>query len=150
ILLVQSDRVVEDVGALEEWLLEQLGNETIAALLAPTIIVAAIFVVAFIVHLLARRGINRAVEAGKHPDGLRILRAKDDRPVDERLARRVQRFDALGSVGRSAAGVIIWGIAIMVALSAIGLPIGPLLASAGIAGVALGFGAQHLVRDIIA
>lgn len=150
-LVVQSETVVEDVSAVEEWLVDQIGSEAVAALLAPALVVVAILLVAFLIHLAIRRLINRAVEAAKVPDGtLKALRVKTGRHIaEERFARRVQRFDALGSVGRSAAGVVIWGIAIMIALSATGLPIGPLIASAGIVGVAIGFGAQDLVKDII-
>jgi small-conductance mechanosensitive channel len=42
--------------------------------------------------------------------------------------------------------VVIW---VMIALSAVGLDIGPLLAGAGVVGIALGFGAQTLVRDVV-
>jgi small conductance mechanosensitive channel len=45
--------------------------------------------------------------------------------------------------------VIIWGTAILISLTVVGVNIAPLLASAGIAGVALGFGAQTLVKDYI-
>jgi small-conductance mechanosensitive channel len=40
-------------------------------------------------------------------------------------------------------------VAVMMALSALGVEIGPLIAGAGVAGVAVGFGAQTLVRDVI-
>ncbi len=49
----------------------------------------------------------------------------------------------------STAAVIIWSIAIIMALGEIGVNLGPLIAGAGIAGVALGFGAQSLVKDCI-
>jgi small-conductance mechanosensitive channel len=42
--------------------------------------------------------------------------------------------------------VVIW---VMIALSAVGIDIGPLLAGAGVVGIALGFGAQTLVRDVV-
>lgn len=43
----------------------------------------------------------------------------------------------------------IWAVAVVMALKEIGFDIGPLLAGAGVAGLAIGFGAQHLVRDVI-
>jgi small-conductance mechanosensitive channel len=42
--------------------------------------------------------------------------------------------------------VVVW---VMIALSAVGIDIGPLLAGAGVVGIALGFGAQTLVRDVV-
>src|SRR5262249_14036331 len=47
-------------------------------------------------------------------------------------------------------GVVVWTIAAFMILGELGLDLGPLLAGAGIAGVALGFGAQHMVRDFLA
>jgi small-conductance mechanosensitive channel len=65
-------------------------------------------------------------------------------------ARRAQRAktmaDALGSIFTA----IIWGIAVLVALGEIGVNLAPLLAGAGVLGIALGFGAQSLVRDFLA
>lgn len=49
----------------------------------------------------------------------------------------------------AAAVVVIWALAIMLALGELDVNLGPLLASAGVAGVALGFGAQSLVRDTL-
>jgi small-conductance mechanosensitive channel len=46
--------------------------------------------------------------------------------------------------------VLIWTVAALTALQQVGVQVAPLLAAAGIAGIALGFGAQHLVRDVIA
>lgn len=45
--------------------------------------------------------------------------------------------------------VVVWIFAIMMILSNVGVEIGPLLAAAGIAGVAIGFGGQYLIRDLI-
>jgi len=150
-MLLAQDDGLADTSAVEDWLADVLGSETLAAIIEPVLVVLVVLVVAFIVNLAIRRLINRAVNSAKYPDGtLNALRRRTGHDMaEERVARRIQRFDALGSVGRSAASVFIWGIAIMVALSAAGVPIGPLLASAGVAGIALGFGAQDLVKDIL-
>ena len=66
--------------------------------------------------------------------------------VDERRRQRVQ---ALGSVLRSAASVTIFSIAGVVVLGDLGINLAPLLASAGVVGIAVGFGAQNLVRDYL-
>jgi small conductance mechanosensitive channel len=44
---------------------------------------------------------------------------------------------------------IIWFMAVLLALGQIGVDLGPILAGAGIVGLAVGFGAQHLVRDLV-
>jgi small-conductance mechanosensitive channel len=66
--------------------------------------------------------------------------------VDE---RRQQRVQALGAILRSAASVTIFAIAGFVILGDLGINLAPLLASAGVVGVAIGFGAQSLVKDYL-
>ncbi|QKW21974.1 mechanosensitive ion channel family protein [Kitasatospora sp. NA04385] len=63
--------------------------------------------------------------------------------------RRQQRSEAIGSVLRSAASFTILGTASLMALSVLGVDLAPLLASAGVAGVAIGFGARNLVTDFL-
>jgi small conductance mechanosensitive channel len=63
--------------------------------------------------------------------------------------RRSQRAAAIGSVLRSVAAFSIMGTAALMVLSEIGMDLAPLLASAGVAGVALGFGARNLVTDFL-
>jgi len=64
--------------------------------------------------------------------------------------RRHQRSHALGSILRNAASVTIFVIAGANALGDLGVNLAPVLASAGVVGVAVGFGAQGLVRDFLA
>jgi moderate conductance mechanosensitive channel len=61
-----------------------------------------------------------------------------------------RRSKTLASVMRSAVLVLIWTVAALTVLSQAGIAVGPLLAAAGIVGIALGFGAQNLVRDLLA
>ncbi|MFI8276420.1 mechanosensitive ion channel family protein [Streptomyces sp. NPDC085929] len=63
--------------------------------------------------------------------------------------RRRQRSEAIGSVLRSVASFLILGTAGLMVLGALGINLGPLLASAGVAGVAIGFGARNLVTDFL-
>lgn len=60
-----------------------------------------------------------------------------------------QRIDTLVSVITTTIGVIVWVIAILTILSEVGINITPLLTGAGIAGIAIGFGAQNIVRDML-
>ena len=66
--------------------------------------------------------------------------------IDE---RRKQRVRALGAILRSAASITIFAIAGVVILGDLGINLAPLLASAGVVGIAVGFGAQNLVRDYL-
>ncbi|PZT75095.1 MULTISPECIES: mechanosensitive ion channel family protein [unclassified Streptomyces] len=63
--------------------------------------------------------------------------------------RRRQRSEAIGSVLRSVASFLIMGTAALMILGAFQINLAPLLASAGVAGVALGFGARNLVTDFL-
>jgi moderate conductance mechanosensitive channel len=68
---------------------------------------------------------------------------------DPAATRRVQRAQTLGSLLKSITGAVIVALVVVMVLSEVGLDIGPILASAGIIGVALGFGAQNLVKDYL-
>lgn len=91
---------------------------------------------------------------------LRILKVALRR-LETRLIRRevvegavptetAKRVSTLIYLLRQAVVILIWVVAILLVLQEIGVNIGPVLASAGIAGIAVGFGAQNLVRDVIA
>ena len=66
------------------------------------------------------------------------------------VARRNPRATALGSVLSNAAAVTIFGIAAAIILGDLGVNLAPVLASAGVLGIAIGFGAQNLVQDFLA
>lgn len=63
--------------------------------------------------------------------------------------RHEARTRTIGAVLSSVASVVITTLAVLMLLDTIGAPLGPVLASAGIGGVALGFGAQSLVKDYL-
>jgi moderate conductance mechanosensitive channel len=98
--------------------------------------VGYVLLLAFILRAAARRLIIRLTAraaAGQHSS-----------------ERRSQRASALASVLSNAASVTIFTIAIVIILGDMGLNLAPLLASAGVLGVAIGFGAQNLVKDFLA
>jgi moderate conductance mechanosensitive channel len=110
--------------------------------------------VGLVLQLVLHRLIDRLVrsaEEGALPD--RITQAtlgRNSSPPTAGSTRRVQRAKTMGSLLKSiSSGVVVAVIATMM-LSALGLNIGPVLASAGIIGVALGFGSQTLVKDFLA
>jgi small-conductance mechanosensitive channel len=68
---------------------------------------------------------------------------------DSQSGRNLLRSSTLVSVLRSIFSVGIWTVSTFMILDELGVPVGPLLTGAGIAGVAIGFGAQSLVRDFV-
>jgi len=63
--------------------------------------------------------------------------------------RADQRTRTLGSLLRSISGVVITVVVVLTIMSILGIPLAPLLASAGVGGIALAFGAQSLVKDYL-
>lgn len=103
--------------------------------------VVLIIVVAIATQQLGRRTINRIVD--------RISRA-DLIPGPKNLAhRQAERAKTLGTVLSSTLNGAVWLIAVFMLLGEFGLNLGPLIASAGVIGVALGLGAQTIVRDVL-
>ena len=115
-----------------------------------------ILVVAVVVRSLLHRAVARLVAtavSGGVPSRLRPLRDKARGTVFEPAAlvseRRTQRAETLGSVLRSIASFVVFAVSVAMVLSEVGLDLTPILASAGIVGVAVGFGAQNLVKDFL-
>lgn len=103
---------------------------------------------------LIRRAVRSVVEGSnqvRRQARRLLLRTGIEAPADDPLmvARRVQRAQTMGSVLRSSAALLVGIVAITVLANIWGWDLGPLLASAGVAGVALGFGAQTLVKDFL-
>jgi moderate conductance mechanosensitive channel len=139
--------------------LDWTGSETWAEaadkLLATPLKILLILVVAFLANVLVRRAIRRLVSNINGPNGqdrLRSLKRRaptaivDTKSLSLRAAARAQ---TLALVLRSIASAAIWTIAIVMILGELGVNLGPLIAGAGIAGVAIGFGAQSLVKDFL-
>lgn len=82
-------------------------------------------------------------------DGLREAALRRARIVVEQSERSSQRTRTLGAVLRSMASIAIYGLAVMMAMAEFDVNLGPLIAGAGIVGVAVGFGAQSLVKDFL-
>ncbi len=156
------------------WVCEQVfdltgGNRLLASLADDVVAVVIIMTVAWLLTIVARRYLGRAVARIIAPDtslagrGLRHINQRAPKLVPDALGgaldglvssapdpRRQARLDSISAVVGSTAAVIIWVIAVITALGELGIDLAPLIAGAGIAGVALGFGAQSLVKDCIA
>ena len=152
-------------GTSPSWLCGRLyeatdGNEFLAPLFDSLIRAAIILFVAWILSMIARRYFGRLVARLVAPDttmAARGLSRLGDRATmltaplpTEADPRRQARVDSISGVVGSSVAVIIWVVAVIMALGELGVNLAPLIASAGIAGVALGFGAQSLVKDCIA
>jgi small-conductance mechanosensitive channel len=132
-------------------------------LFAKPISIALVVALAAGVNWLARRAIGRFVGTlmGEQTTGRRLKRRLRHTRVGNVLPPSVldtgavsmrsgARAETLGAVLRSVASFVIWMIAFITILGELGISIGPLIAGAGLAGVAVGFGAQSLVKDFLA
>lgn len=68
---------------------------------------------------------------------------------DETPTEQAKRIETLIRLVRQAIIIVVWLVVILIVLREFGVDIAPILASAGIVGLAVGFGAQNLVRDVI-
>ena len=139
-----------DSPAVQTWLVER-----------PVEIVLTL-VVAIVAHWLLRRVIDKLARrnlAARLPNLASAFgrRSQHEEEVTAQMAairrsqesRRKARIRTLADVGKSAAGILVWTWAGLAILSSVGVNIAPIIASAGVAGVALGFGAQSLVKDFL-
>ncbi|HUH88031.1 MAG TPA: mechanosensitive ion channel domain-containing protein [Pusillimonas sp.] len=130
IILVVSLLLVLDAWRafdLSTWLYSPEGRNTISTLVHVAVI------------LLLAMGIWTVVAS--------IIESRlNDNPTS---GRTTERQKTLLSLFRSAALAVIVTMTVLVVLSQIGVDIGPLIAGAGVVGLAIGFGAQKLVQDVI-
>ena len=167
VLLAQTD--LEDTcGSNPSWICEQLfemtdGNVVVPPLADTAVRVGAILLVAWIASLLSRRYFARVVARVVAPDrtaASRHIAKFGDRATalvanpmgidDVADPRREARVTSISAVIGSTSTVIIWSVALVMALGELGVNLAPMIAGLGIAGIALGFGAQSLVKDCIA
>lgn len=154
-----------------DWVYDRTGNKTLAEALdwivERPLKVVLILVAAYVINRLLRRAIQRAehrmildrekrlaerqakeVEDGRFEESeARALKKAQELTLAADQAK--QRAQTIGSVLRSASTVAIFTFAILMSLAEFNISVGPLIAGAGIAGVALGFGAQSIVKDFL-
>lgn len=147
----------EEAGAVCSSIYSITGNEALAQASNAVIVMPAriglIVVMAFIGTRLVRRAVRRSVRGvrnaqadiigGERSPGTLLRTSPGSSP------RAAQRAETIGSLMISVTTVAIWTIATFMVFGELGLAIGPLLTGAGIVGIALGFGAQNLVRDFL-
>lgn len=116
--------------------------------------IVATVLLALIVRWLAVRAITRIVTVMTRKSKARVSETgRAGRVLAQATGlahtRHTQRVNTLGSLLRSIVTAVVTLIAVLTVMAIVGLPLGPVLASAGVGGVALGFGAQSLVRDFL-
>lgn len=132
------------------------GNNAISTM-GDTVIKHALSVILIVVALLIVRAIiNRAISKvvtgvtnAKKRKFLSTLQMRDETRSKIIGDRRKQRADTLTRILRYANSIFIFSIMFILLLGEFGINLAPFLASAGIVGLALGFGAQNLVRDYL-
>lgn len=158
----ENVELVEPSRPITELFQEWFGDSALVRVLANSmdvivqtlVIVVAAWIAVFIVRRVIRRAVRRAGDAvptaeQERPEG-RLAFALGEVGAPRVSARRAQRAKALGAMAESIVRVVIWAIAIIMILgTTFGVNLGPLIAGAGIIGIALGFGAQSLVRDFL-
>jgi len=116
--------------------------------------ITLIVLLALLTRFLLHRAIHRLIEGATSSRVSNLISRRTRPQLGESAAlpvtpRRAQRARTIGSVLRSASSFIVSAIAVVMILAEFGVALGPILASAGIVGIALGFGAQNLVRDFL-
>ncbi|GHF62508.1 small conductance mechanosensitive channel [Amycolatopsis bartoniae] len=158
-LLTETPQCVTEEGTWCYQVYRVTHNEWLAAsanwLVAKPITILLILLVAVLIRLVLRKVIDRVTEIPRN-NGRRLPALL--RPLRERapdllgpmvIERRRQRAKTIGSVLKSLTSFLVFGLAFIQILGELGINLGPIIASAGIVGVALGFGAQNLVKDFI-
>ncbi|WP_433294031.1 mechanosensitive ion channel family protein [Pseudonocardia sp. CA-142604] len=158
----------DDAGSLCAAIYQLTNNDFLArsadAIITGTLHVALIVLLACAARFLIHRAINQIVDGATSSRLTRLVgraprfraprfrapaaggNGNGSAPVSQ---RRAQRARTIGSVLRSLSSVVILLIGSVMVLAEFGVALGPILASAGIVGVAVGFGAQNLVRDFL-
>lgn len=142
----------EQASGYQDWLQDNAGT-----LIGVPLRILLIVVVAMVVRSLAKRTITRLVQRivdapngnddreGRRGRGPAVLQRDRSRASE----RRQQRAKTIGSVLSSFVTIVIAIMGVAMVLDQLGLALGPLLASAGVVGLAIGFGAQSLVADYL-
>jgi moderate conductance mechanosensitive channel len=147
----------ESVDPLCELLYRVFGNQLVAqfaGVIGTVLRVLLILVIAFVLSRVLGRLIARFAARMERRIASRLARAEERgaiRTAEQYRTRRTQRLQAITGVLRGAAGVAIWFTALLViVVEVLGVALQPILAGAGLISVVVGFGAQQMIRDVLA
>ena len=155
-----NDACGDQPGTVCRWVFEKTDSHTAAVivnwLIGKPLKIAVVIAVAWILRWIGRRWVKRVIYRMMNPapavvgqldaigvNASRLLESRTDDP------RRSAHATTVAAVFSSALTVLISTVAFLVILGIIGIDLAPLIAGAGVAGVAVAFGAQTLVRDCI-
>src|SRR4030095_14812480 len=132
-----AGEVAMTVNAWESFFarLLNIGVNTVQGLIRIALIIA----VAYLTMKLMRAGL-------RHLEGFLVRATEKTETVPGAASKRIKTLS--GVIWTISCGLL-WFIVVLTILSQIGVNIGPILAGAGVVGLAVGFGAQHLVRDLV-
>ena len=133
-----------DVAKATEWFVEHA--------LVPSVTIVFLLVAGGVLRWLAHRAIDRVVaraQEGVLPTRLGSFGRSSAEADVHQTSRRAQRAKSLGSLLKSMASGLIFGVVLIMCLAEVKVNVAPILASAGVLGLALGFGAQALVKDFL-
>jgi small conductance mechanosensitive channel len=143
--------------AQRPWAVPKLLHDHTKVLVEIPLRILLILVLALIIRFLAHRAINRLTKAaingalpaalGPLKDKARVASLLELSPLQSE--RRRQRAETIGSVLRSAVSAAVFVVALLMIVAECGLSLAPLIAGTSIVGVALGFGAQNIVKDFL-
>ena len=132
-----------------------LGDIAVPALRILVVVILA-EVAVLVLRRTTRAAFQKLIERGDSPlIGSRQVLEKlglseaGEPPRELTTNRNHKRVDALSDITNNLIKVVIWLVAIFMILGTLGINLGPLVAGAGIAGIALGFGAQSIVKDFL-
>jgi small conductance mechanosensitive channel len=153
-----GDEVVDVCGENPSWLCEVTWNATNSRFLArlvdgivtPILTAIVVVVIAALLNRYLRKLVTAFISqvirkdkvAGSYLEKLGVSAGDDQR--EEIRAR------TLSAVARTTVSAVVWAFAVLAILGIFSINLGPLIAGAGIAGIAIGLGAQQLVKDCIA
>jgi small-conductance mechanosensitive channel len=159
--LLQRPACADDSGTWCQRVFDLTNNDWLSRsadlLIAKPAKILLILAVAFVIRHLAHRAIHRLTRTSGEGGVPTLLRPLKERAPNTLIAaagpllseRRSQRARTIGSVLRSLTSFVVLGIAFVLFIGELGINLAPIVASAGIVGLALGFGAQNLVKDFL-
>lgn len=158
-MLAQSlaDACGGDSSFLCRFIYSKTGSELLAGIGTAGVSIAVIVVLAWLITRLIRRQLPRFMEAvvarrEEHETNSGRSDLTQQQLIERQLEveRARQRSGTLSDVLSSVLAGVVFFIALLVVLDQVGINLAPLLAGAGVVGIALGFGAQQVVRDFLA
>ncbi|MEC8974164.1 MAG: mechanosensitive ion channel family protein [Actinomycetota bacterium] len=153
------DACGNDPSQICEWVFNASNNKNLASIVGwavdKPLKIIIIFIAAFIVSRVMKRAVKHFGEKltddkkSRALEQIKKVKAGKMLIDDQQEERNKARTETLTSVLSSGANLVIWTVAVLMMLGELGLNLGPLIAGAGIVGVAVGFGAQSIVKDFL-